>query len=216
MAIIFRTFFFFTIIGLFLLMIYSYFVSSISRSRDLYEEHLAKLKELLSPLKDSLIPYDIHEVKILNWRPVPQKTKGAVHRGFISTIFQEHLFAYAHTTERGVDTLVVSSAAEDYSFFTEEGITKVFLSNDQLGTISADYQFMVMDGAKVLSIIEEHDNNMTINDGKGEEQIKLYFGDQKFNMSDRLFKMINDHKKLKDPTLVAFILFLMITKNKND
>jgi len=167
MAAAFRIFFYLIVTCLSALLMYSYIMTN-SNAEDYYDVNISKLKSIIATMVDELVPFDIHEFKILSWKLEFTKSAKNITTGYLSTIFQEQLFAFAMIGSEGKRILRVESQQKSFSLFEEEGNTKVFLSEELIGTIGGDNIFTSLDGNCTYTISQALSDTVTIS-SKDEE-----------------------------------------------
>lgn len=210
MAAAFRIFFYLIVTSLSVLLVYCYIVAS-GNNKDLYQESLERLKSTIDSLVDELVPFDIHEFKILTWKIDLLKPAKEVQKGYLSTIFQERLFAFVFSEKDGNKILHISSDKDSYTFHTEESSTKVFLSDVLIGTIERDNIFTSLDGNYTYDFDRSSDETVTISKG-GEELAEVYIGKGDNPVSDRYFKFIHNQEVLDDKNFIAVVIFVILLK----
>jgi len=211
MAVLFRIFFM-TILSLSALMMVSLIFSSFNGKVDYFTENLKKLKAVISDMIDELIPVDIHEIKILSWKTQPKK-KHSILRGYLSTIFQEKMIAYAieEVNEQEV-ILHAETTKQAYTLHKEGRNTKVFLSDKLLGTITEYKGFYELETkADFFKAINLGSDCFSIRE-KDKEIADIVLGNDDYS-NDRLFKMIHKSEFVENDSFVAFLLYLLLLKS---
>ncbi len=211
MAAIFRIFFM-TILSLSILMMVSLVFSVFKNNSDYFSETAKKLKALIGNMMDELIPIDVHEIKILSWATILEKTKKGISSGYLSTIFQEKMVAF--TKEKlGSETIILhaETSKQAYTFHKQGNITKVFLSDIELGTIRAYRGFYELKAKGALYKAIHSDSNSVQLNRNDEALADVFLGGGSY-ASDRLFKMIHQNEFIEDDSFLAFILYLILLK----
>lgn len=211
MAAIFRIFFM-AILSLSCLMMLSLIISTFTGKVDYFTESLKALKEKISSMVDELIPIDIHEIKILSWSTKDLKTKKGISSGYISTIFQERMIAYAMQKNETEQILHAETSKQAYTLHKEGRTTKVFLSDKLIGTITDYKGFYELETRKeFFKAINSGMNTYSIKE-KDVEVADVFLGAGDYS-NDRLFKMIDKPEFLDNDSFIAFLLYLLILKS---
>jgi len=210
MAVLFRIFFM-TIFSISILMMLSLIIASFGRREDFFTSSLKKLKDLIASKVDDLIPIDIQELKILAWTTTDQKTKKNVTSGYLKTIFQEKLISYAIIRQDKEEVLYAETTKASYTLHKNDRSTKVFLSDKQLGTITAYKGFYELETDKEFyKAIHEGGNTYSLRE-KDVELADIYLGGEDYS-NDRLFRMIHKDGAVDNEAFVSFLLFLILLK----
>jgi len=189
------------------------YLSSILQHQVKDHQLIVKLKSTLSSLRGELIPWDIHEMKILARSISQRKTKTNTATGYITTIFDEKVFCFAKLETSDSLTLMVASTAHDYLYESEHGSTKVFLSDKYLGTISEENSFLPSEGDIPFVYKETGDSQITVSYGS-QEIVDLILGAKDSSTSERLMKLIHSPQYLKDERFIALVFFLLLMRNR--
>jgi len=179
-----------------------------------------KLETEIEDLKENLIPLDDEEFKILSRNTISKKIRKGISgtKGIISTIYQEPLFAYAckqYVADKQV-LILAHSATKQYTLLFDDQSTKVFINNQDFGTISSDDKLYSMDGRKVLGeIADDINDSVKVIRSKGQNLAHLNSTKvEKSQNSDRVFSLFHSFKDAIDDKLVILTLYHLLLKPK--
>lgn len=220
MATIFRIFFFFTVFGLGFLLIVSWYLAQKGSyyKASFKEKHLEFLKKTTGDLIENLIPIDLHELKILAWKLIPHPKVRKVSAGFVQTIFQEKLFAYAAVGNSDDSLVEVVTSEVSYTYERSGDLTKVFLSDVLMGTIEERNALIALDNGKSQYKVNSLGLSKATIYSNEKNLAQVYIGDptDSFSDSDRLFTMIHNLETEEIENLTILVLYLLLVKNKID
>jgi len=208
-----RTFFYLVVLSLSVLMFLG-LISNVTRKQDDYiDTSLNKLKALIADMIDELIPIDIHELKILSWLKVAEKTKKGVTSGYLTTIFQEKVFAYSYENFGDETLLHATTDKTAYTFHKQDRKTKVSHQEQEIGDLisyNGFYELETEEGT-VYKAINAGTNSYSIRKNDTELAI-VYLGDPDDLSNDRLFKMIDNSSTLASPEFISVFLYLLLLR----
>ena len=210
MIAIFRIFFVMTLLAIPFIMFLGFILRTSPKEESLDDDLIDDLADEVSDLEDELIPMDVHEMKILSWQPTPAKRSSKYVRGYLSTIFQEKLIAYARHSNGTTQCLYTTTSEGSYAFLSRGADTKVFLSGKHWGTIHDGKVLRIVDGQVVCSLSYDTAFRGVILKN-GEEIVSFYKGDKEI-LTDRFFTMINQLDEADNEHILILSLYVLLFK----
>ncbi len=175
------------------------------------------VKGIVEGLVEELIPIDFHEFKIISWKLFAHTNAKQTQSGYIQTIFQEQLFAYALRVYSSGAVACVASSESTYQFDIRKDKTKVFLSDELKGTIKEENSFIVMDIGKELYEVTFTDSSNAIITKDQKQLAQIYLGNgNTYSDSDRLFTMLYQISEQEQSAMVILVLYILMKKLIND
>ncbi len=177
-----------------------------------------ELRKLISGYMDGLVPATVEELKLLSAKPIAKiKRRGhySLATGYLSTIYQEPLFAYGikKYNKSGQVVMLVHSDSAEYKFYFDNRHTKLYMNDKYQGYITEDDVLMNSEPSE-LAKIEYHTGqkyaaiyanqtdlaHLNLNDIDGKQ------------VSERAFSVFHDFKEKSADTLVYLSLYHLLFK----
>jgi|GEM_PF-3525440 len=216
MAALFRLFFYLILWGLGL-MFFLYLLSYIKKSDPIKQEKKIwdRLMELLEGLASDLIPMEKQELSELSKTAPQTKVNKKITKGFISTIFQEPVLAYAKEQTETSSLYIVAQDAQEttYALRNLDNHTVLLLDGAVYGTIDAadvvtDHR--VAKGQKVFIDCNSYpEYNVIMMD---ETPIAYMDKSGGTSSNERFFPMINEIEKIDSKLIIFLILYCKLIK----
>jgi len=197
----------------------SYMFESNAVSRILKRDKV-KLDSEIQDLKENLIPLDDEEFKILSRNAISKRIRKGITgtKGILSTIYQEPLFAYACKQYTADNQILVTahSADKQYTLLYDDENTKVFINDQDFGTISLEDKLYSLDGRKVLGeIADDINDSAKVIRAKGQNLAHLNSTKVEASQnSERVFSLFHSFKETIDDKLVILTLYQLLLKPK--
>lgn len=209
--------------GFFILyMIMDFLSGTKSRKRE-FRRSLNKLKSSLDELKESIIPFEMAEFKIISQRPEIKRIRRSSARyyhGFLSTIYQEPLVAFAlkaYPDAKKVLTIVTTSKNEILFVSNKYGTIDVQIDGEKAAWIDESGRLSNNEGEIVASLeYNAHSQYSVLKIGSEEvAHMNPAQSISELNESDRLFSLFHETSAL-DESLHALILavYRILIKNR--
>ena len=209
--------------GFFILyMIMDFLSGTKSRKRE-FQRSLNKLKGSLSELKESIIPFDTAEFKIISQRPEIKRlsrSSAKYYHGFLSTIYREPLVAFAlkvYPNSKKVLTIATTSKNEILFVSNKYGTIDVQIDGEKAAWIDESGCLHNKEGDIVASIEDYAHSQYSVLKIGAEEVAHMnpLQSISELNESDRLFSLFHELKAL-DESLHALILaiYRILIKNR--
>jgi len=144
-------------LGFIAFQIFSFFFS-INNTKSQKRRDLAKLKEDLKPLVDSLVALSDDELELLSINKASQSSKPGINpeiTGAFTSIYHEPLVVYGEKTygPNGREKITVVYTSEHEFVYLTKGIkTDVYVDDHELGTIHSDGNLYDTKGRQVAHI----------------------------------------------------------------
>ena len=181
------------------------------------DKHLDAVKGMVEGLIDELIPIDFHEFKIISWKLITHAKAKQIQSGYVQTIFQEQLFAYALRVDSTGAVACVASSESTYILDIQKDNTKVFLLDELKGTIKEENSFIVMNVGKEFYKVSFTDSANAIITKDEKQLAQIYLGDENtYSDSDRLFTMLYQISEQEQSSVVILVLYVLMKKLIND
>lgn len=194
------------------------FMSGTRSMKRQLRKDLRNLRAQIAGIKEALVPFAMDEFKILSCNPIlKNKRRGSsiLQKGFLSTIYQEPVFAFAikDNSHKSKLLLVVESQDDEYLFNYENHVVNVEHNGKPLGLINSDHQLIDVKGQAVAKIEES----------ASESYKKVLLDDRevahinKFDLNtvtenDRLFSLFHEFNANDEEEFVALSLYELMLK----
>lgn len=200
------------------LMFFLYLLSSIKNSDPAKMEKRVwgRLQAILKGLTSDLIPIQKEELSELSTATPETKVKKNIWKGFISTIFQEPVLAYAREELAQGGQYIAAQDSEDmlYAVRSLGEEQTVFLLNGQVfGTIDSSGIVKYESGQKGEKIFIDCNSYPEYNVIMMDETPMAYMDKLGgTSSSERFFPMINEIEKINPKLMVFLILYCKLIK----
>ena len=196
----------------------SQFLLGITSVKRLIRRDFKKLAKIVKEFDDGLIPMNIEELQLLSSHPIARLKKRSryiICKGYMATIYQEPLFAFAIKRYRKSGRLLmyVKSDQAHYKFLGENGEVKVYKDEHYRGYITP--------GGKYYSEKDEEKARIERSTGvttaavvsESEEVAYLNLKDEDgLPSSDRAFSMFHEIKTEDADRLTFMALYHILIK----
>ncbi len=201
--------------------LFSFLVGTRSYKRQLQRD-IKSLKKQMECFKESIIPFELEEYKILSYKPViKKKSRGRTifHKGFLSTIFQEPILSFASKERKYSSNILVlvESSTHDYLFQYQNNETVVYLNGDVYGKIDSEFNLIDNEGTLVGKLIINYNEAYHTIEIGGHDvaHINALEPDSKSSESDRLFSLFHDFKADDTEELLIISLYYLFVYKSN-
>lgn len=208
-------------VGLIAFVIYQVFsfLAGTKSFRRRVKRELNQLREQIHEIREALIPFESEEFKIVSSSPVIKKKKrgkNILFKGFVSTIYQEPVLAFAikHDTVNDKMILVLASDKDEYNFILDDDKTKVTRNDQILGYIDSSSRLIDERGNILARLESDHSNSYYIISRANNEilaHINKYDA-ANISESDRLFSLFHEFKTNDEDELLALSMYSMFIK----
>ncbi len=221
MAALIRTFIFISVIlAAFIYILYQIvgFSKGIRSTKRIIDKDLDTLAENLKELLDGLIPFHNQDFKLLSKLPQKQIIRvglDTIEKGYLSTIYQEPLIAYAikHYKKKDKISLIAVTELSEYQLLYSKGTTVVYVDGKKIGHISEDYIFTEIGSKATASVDSKVSNEYASVEIDGKVIAHFNDRDQATSINDRVFSLFHSFDTDDSPRLISLTLFYILIKS---
>ena len=204
-------------LGFILYQILSFLGGTSSAARQ-FRKDLRMLRRQLGDFREGLIPFDMEEYRIASSSPVIKyKRRGSatIVRGFLSTIYQEPIMAFALKDQLRHNRLmlVTESESDEFIFVLRDKETLVKHNGKDLGSINEAGQLRDTNGA-VIGQLNDSDNvsyQKIIVSDRDVAHMNVYDNGAS-SESDRMFSLFHDFLPEDHEEVLALSLYNLLIK----
>ena len=194
------------------------FVMGTRSFRRQYKRDLRRLRQEIADIKEALIPFEMDEFRIISAHPIVKGKKRGVAKlqnGFLSTIFQEPVLAFAIKDRmvNGQLIMVVESKEDEYTFNYNADQIDVEFNGKALGIIDKEDRLLGPEGTE-LGKLEISDSRQYQKVILGDMEVAHLnsFEPASATESDRLFSLFHEFKASDEEEFVALSIYGLIIK----
>jgi hypothetical protein len=192
------------------------FARSINNPASLVKRDGAKLRALIGPYLDKLIPFTDSEMELMsldNNKTTKRNSRHTLVTGVFNSIYHEPLMAFAHKDYHGrqVSSLVVRTDDEEFFYISTEGDTQVYHNGQALGVITPDGNLLSPNRRQLLAHLSPEDilklHPVTI----GEREVgKVINPMMKDNISPRAFQFLEEMNQREKTLFLSLSLLSLV------
>lgn len=180
---------------------------------------LKMLRKEISYFMEGIVPFSVKELKLLSANSISKVSRRGVsiiQKGYLSTIYQEPLFAYAIKNYPGKDQLLmqVNSKNHEYRFHFNEDHTVLYSNGEIFGIIDIDNRLLDVEGQKELAYIDYYTGHRyaaIYSQGVDLAHLNLNDLDGK-PVSERAFSLFHEFKEQDSEKLIFLALYHLLLK----
>jgi hypothetical protein len=176
------------------------------------------LRKQLADFKDGLIPFEIDEYKIASSTPIVKKRrkgKSTILKGFLSTIYQEPIMAFAmkNRMQKGHFVLICESDKDEFIFVCTKKGTTVKHNGKDLGVINSEGSMLDLNGKLIgeLDLASARTYQKIVVHNKEVAHMNVYESDSS-NESDRMFSLFHDFSVEDEEEMIALSLYNLLIR----
>jgi len=176
------------------------------------------LRRQLADFKDGLIPFEIDEYKIASSTPILKKKrrgKSTILKGFLSTIYQEPIMAFAMKDKIHSDQfiLICESDKDEFLFVSSTKGTNVTRNGKDLGIINSEGFMLDLNGKVIgeLELASARTYQKIVIHNKEVAHMNVYESESN-NESDRMFSLFHDFSIEDEEEMIALSLFNLLIR----
>ena len=194
------------------------FILTLGSSKKKLKNDYKQLQSLILEYRDGLVPLDFEELKLLSASPISKVKRRGIYttaRGYLSTIYQEPLFAFGikKYNRTGKTVMLVESDKHKYKFYYNKEVTSVYKDEELTAYITTDDRLVNIDqseDSRIESLVGQ--NYAVIYEGQDDlAHINLRDGNGK-TISERAFSVFHDVKERSMDRLIYLGLYHLLLK----
>lgn len=192
------------------------FALNINNPASLAKRDGAKLRELMGPYLERLVPFTDSEMELLslnNNKTTKRKGRHTLVTGVFNSIFHEPLVAFAHKNYHGRQTssLLVRTNEDEYFYLSNDGETQVYHNGQALGVITPDGNFLSPNRRQLLAHLSPEDvlklHPVTIGDREVGKVINPLMKDK---ISPRAFQFLEEMNNREKNLFLSISLLSLV------
>lgn len=138
------------------------FALNINNPASLVKRDGSKLRELMGPYLERLVPFTDSEMELLslnNNKTTKRKGRHTLVTGVFNSIYHEPLVAFAHKNYHGkqISSLLVRTSEDEYFYISTHGETQVYHNGQALGVIIPEGNFLSPDRKMLMAHLSPED-----------------------------------------------------------
>jgi hypothetical protein len=197
----------------------STFLFSTNSVRARLKRDIKLLNQQLKDFLEGLIPFSTDELKLLSAQSITKMSRKGVsiiYKGYLSTIYQEPLFAFAiiNYTSRDQALMIVRSSLHEYRFHFVEDHIVLHYDDNNYGVIEEDGKLFDAEGKFVLAYLDYNSSTQhAVIMAHGSELAHLNLNDADGKpLSERAFSVFHEFVEKDSEKLIFLSLYQILLK----